>query len=102
MKNLIVAAALAVGVAIAAPSVVFAGAHSGGGGGGAEEKIKGKVSAVKREGRVVVINGTDVKISKSRTKVKVNGAEASRSDIKKGMTCSARHTGGSASRISCK
>jgi ribosomal protein L36 len=101
MKKLIVAAALAVGVAIAAPSVVFAGAHSGGGG-GAEEKIKGKVSAVKREGRVVVINGTDVKISKSRTKVKVKGAEASRSDIKKGMTCSARHTGGRASRISCK
>jgi ribosomal protein L36 len=101
MRKLIVAAALAVGVAIAAPSVVFAGGHTGGGG-GAEEKIEGKVSAVKREGRVVVINSTEVKISGSRTKVKVKGAEADRSEIKAGMTCSALHKGGRASQISCK
>ena len=52
-------------------------------------EIKGKVSKSEREGRVVTIGGTKVKISGSRTKVTIGGKEADREEIKKGMSCTA-------------
>ena len=62
----------------------------------------GKVEAVKREGRTIVIGGKSIKISGSRTTVKIKGKDADRSEIKKGMRCTANVDSGEAKMVSCK
>ena len=52
-------------------------------------EVKGKVTKTEREGRVVTIGGTKVKISGSRTEVTIGGKEADREEIKVGMSCTA-------------
>jgi tripartite-type tricarboxylate transporter receptor subunit TctC len=51
------------------------------------ETIAGKVSDVKRQGRVGHFGGKKIGISKSRSKVTINGKKGSRGNIKAGMTC---------------
>lgn len=52
-------------------------------------EVKGKVTKTEREGRVVTIGSTKVKISGSRTEVTIGGKEADREEIKVGMSCTA-------------
>ncbi len=52
-------------------------------------EVKGNVTKTEREGRVVTIGGTKVKISGSRTTVTIGGKEADREEIKVGMSCTA-------------
>lgn len=51
------------------------------------DKFKGKLVSVKRGGRVLEIAGKTVGVSKSRSKVKINGAKGKRGALKPGMTC---------------
>ena len=52
-------------------------------------EVKGKVTKTEREGRVVTLGSTKVKISGSRTEVTIGGKEADREEIKVGMSCTA-------------
>ncbi len=51
------------------------------------EKIKGKLVSVKRGGRVLEVGGKKVGVSKSRSKVKINGSAGKRGALKAGMNC---------------
>jgi len=51
------------------------------------DTIKGKLVSVKRGGRVLEIGGKKVGVSKSRSKVKINGAKGKRKGLKAGMSC---------------
>jgi len=52
-----------------------------------ENKLKGKLASVKKGGRVLQIGGKTVGVSKSRSKVMINGAKGKRGALKAGMTC---------------
>ena len=52
-------------------------------------EVKGKVTKTEREGRIVTIGSTKVKISGSRTEVTIGGKEVDREEIKVGMSCTA-------------
>lgn len=82
-------------------TAVFASILSLAGTGFAAE-VSGKVTEVKNEGRSVMIGDKEVKISGSRTKVKVKGEDAGRDAIKAGMSCEANVEGDQAQTISCK
>ncbi|MBT3792844.1 MAG: hypothetical protein HN658_10195 [Rhodospirillales bacterium] len=71
------------------------------------EKVKGKVTGVKREGRTVMMGGKKISISGSRTNVCIKGAcDEDRAKIKVGMKCKAnaamRKGKLEAKKISCK
>ncbi len=61
---------------------------------------KGKIESVENGGRVIVIGGTKYKISGSKTKIMIKGAEGSRGDLKAGMMCDAKGKG-TAKTVSC-
>ena len=70
-------------------------------------KVKGKVEAVKKEGRQIVIGGKTYFISGSRTNVCLKGAcDEDRAKIKKGMSCkgttSGKKKGMEFKKVSCK
>lgn len=70
-------------------------------------KVKGKISAVKREGRIIVIGGKTYHISGSRTNVCIKGAcDEDRAKLKAGMKCSgstsSRKKGMELKKVSCK
>jgi tripartite-type tricarboxylate transporter receptor subunit TctC len=52
-----------------------------------EDKIKGKLVSVKKGGRVLQIGGKTVRVSKSRSKIKIAGAKGKRGALKAGMSC---------------
>ncbi len=54
------------------------------------EKFDGKISKISRGGRIVVIGKHVVKVSGSRTKITIAGAEAKRKAFKVGMSCSVK------------
>lgn len=85
--------AIFMSIAFAAAMMVSTDAFAG---------ASGKVDDVQREGRTVVIAGTPIKISGSRTTVKIKGKDADRSEIKKGMSCEADVDSGEAKLVSCK
>ncbi len=67
--------------------------------------VKGAVTEVVKGGRTIHMGDKSAAISGSRTKVKVGGKEAKRSEIKVGMNCTADLKGASGSEaktISCK
>ncbi|MDX1484267.1 MAG: hypothetical protein R3229_07285 [Alphaproteobacteria bacterium] len=70
-------------------------------------EVKGKITAVKREGRRLMINGKEYSVSGSRTNVCIKGAcDEDRAKLKAGMSCegntSARKDGMELKKISCK
>ena len=64
------------------------------------QAIEGRVSAVEGEGRTVVIGDKKIALSNSGTKTTINGKEATRGDVKVGMTCKA--DGEAAKMMDCK
>lgn len=52
-----------------------------------EDKLNGKLASVKKGGRVLEIGGKKVRVSKSRSKIMINGAKGDRGALKSGMTC---------------
>lgn len=71
------------------------------------DSVKGKVTSVKREGRVVMVGGKKISISGSRTNVCIKGAcDEDRAKIKVGMSCKVdagmRKGKLEAKKISCK
>ena len=64
------------------------------------QAIEGKVSAVEGEGRTVVIGDKKIALSNSGTKTTINGKDATRGDVKVGMTCKA--DGETAKMMDCK
>ena len=64
------------------------------------QAIEGKVSAVEGEGRTVVIGDKKIALSNSGTKTTINGKDATRGDVKVGMTCKA--DGEAAKMMDCK
>ena len=51
------------------------------------DTLKGKLVSVKKGGRVLEIGGKKVGVSKSRSKIKINGAKGKRKALKAGMSC---------------
>ena len=64
------------------------------------QAIEGKVTAVEGEGRTVVIGDKKVAVSNSGTKTTINGKDATRGEVKAGMTCKA--DGEAAKMLDCK
>ncbi|MDX1482941.1 MAG: tripartite tricarboxylate transporter substrate-binding protein [Alphaproteobacteria bacterium] len=51
------------------------------------DKLKGNLVSVKKGGRVLEIGGKKVRVSKSRSKIMINGAKGKRKALKAGMAC---------------
>lgn len=72
----------------------------------AEGIHEGKIESTKKEGRVIMIGGKEIRISGSRTEVKIGGKEDERENIKVGMMCKAvaadRKGKYEAKTVSCK
>ena len=88
------------------PNLALAAAHSGGGD-GMPHSVKGKITKVEREGRVLHINGKKYSVSGSRSNICIKGAcDEDRAKLKAGMSCegntSARKKGMEIKKISCK
>ena len=81
IRNILLATALGSVLAFGLTTITVDTAFAG--------EVKGKVTKTEREGRVVTIGGTKVKISGSRTEVTIGGKEADREEIKVGMSCTA-------------
>ncbi len=81
VRNIVLATALGSVLAFGLTTIPVDAASAG--------EVKGKVTKTEREGRVVTIGSTKVKISGSRTEVTIGGKEADREEIKVGMDCKA-------------
>ncbi len=81
VRNTLLATALGGVLAFGLTAITVDTAYAG--------EVKGKVTKTEREGRVVTIGSTKVKISGSRTTVTIGGKEADREEIKVGMSCTA-------------
>ncbi len=81
VRNIVLATALGSVLAFGLTTITVDTASAG--------EVKGKVTKTEREGRVVTIGSTKVKISGSRTEVTIGGKEADREEIKVGMSCTA-------------
>ncbi len=81
VRNIVLATALGSVLAFGLTTIPVDTASAG--------EVKGKVTKTEREGRIVTIGSTKVKISGSRTTVTIGGKEVDREEIKVGMSCTA-------------
>ena len=81
VRNIVLATALGSVLAFGLTTIPVDTASAG--------EVKGKVTKTEREGRIVTIGSTKVKISGSRTTVTIGGKETDREEIKVGMSCTA-------------